>query len=191
MGHHFLGVLIIPIFFPIVHACASCMFKCQDLLAHYWFSSVKSKSSTPLVVFQYVSNMCPPFDVFCTYSFDLRWQLSFWKLSLNMKYHSTCTLIFHHKYRYICFIVNRSVLCMVPTNLGSIQWSLSYVFQPGRLKKVQAIGWYLEEANMAQVSVNITDFEETPIYKVYDEVNKDAKVKLWQFDASLQQFIFW
>ncbi len=30
---------------------------------------------------------------------------------------------------------------------------------------------------MAQVSVNITDFETTPIYTVYDEVNKDAKVK--------------
>ncbi|WAQ93565.1 FTCD-like protein [Mya arenaria] len=41
--------------------------------------------------------------------------------------------------------------------------------QPGKLKHVQAIGWYLEEANMAQVSVNITDFEETAIHTVYDE----------------------
>ncbi|XP_048754244.1 formimidoyltransferase-cyclodeaminase-like isoform X3 [Ostrea edulis] len=47
--------------------------------------------------------------------------------------------------------------------------------QPGRLKHVQAIGWYLEEANMAQVSVNITDHEVTPIHKVYEEVLKDAK----------------
>ncbi|XP_061185900.1 formimidoyltransferase-cyclodeaminase-like isoform X2 [Saccostrea echinata] len=47
--------------------------------------------------------------------------------------------------------------------------------QPGRLKHVQAIGWYLEEANMAQVSVNITDYEVTPIHKVYEEVNKDAQ----------------
>ncbi|XP_048754243.1 formimidoyltransferase-cyclodeaminase-like isoform X2 [Ostrea edulis] len=46
---------------------------------------------------------------------------------------------------------------------------------PGRLKHVQAIGWYLEEANMAQVSVNITDHEVTPIHKVYEEVLKDAK----------------
>ena len=41
---------------------------------------------------------------------------------------------------------------------------------------MQAIGWYLEEANMAQVSVNITDFETTPIHVVYEEVCKDAKV---------------
>ncbi|BFZ01941.1 hypothetical protein BsWGS_04980 [Bradybaena similaris] len=47
--------------------------------------------------------------------------------------------------------------------------------QPGRLKCVQAIGWYLEEANMAQVSVNITDFEVTAIHKVYEECVKDAQ----------------
>ncbi|KAK3109046.1 hypothetical protein FSP39_021791 [Pinctada imbricata] len=47
--------------------------------------------------------------------------------------------------------------------------------QPGRLKNVQAIGWYLEEANMAQVSVNITDPTVTPIHKVYEEVCKDAE----------------
>ncbi|KAL4222563.1 hypothetical protein ACF0H5_018602 [Mactra antiquata] len=47
--------------------------------------------------------------------------------------------------------------------------------EPGRLKNVQAIGWYLEEANMAQVSVNITDFEQTAIHTVYEEVCKDAE----------------
>jgi len=47
--------------------------------------------------------------------------------------------------------------------------------EPGRLTKVQAIGWYLEEANMAQVSVNITDHEVTPIHTVFEEVKKDAE----------------
>ncbi|KAJ8314083.1 hypothetical protein KUTeg_008644 [Tegillarca granosa] len=46
--------------------------------------------------------------------------------------------------------------------------------KPGKLKNVQAIGWYLEEANIAQVSVNITDFEVTPIHVVYEEVLKEA-----------------
>ncbi|XP_076095230.1 formimidoyltransferase-cyclodeaminase-like isoform X5 [Mytilus galloprovincialis] len=44
----------------------------------------------------------------------------------------------------------------------------------GRCKSVQAIGWYLEEANMAQVSTNISDYNVTPIHKVYEEVCKDA-----------------
>ena len=51
-----------------------------------------------------------------------------------------------------------------------------FFLQPGKLKHVQAIGWYLEEANMAQVSVNITDYEETSIHAVYEEVCKDAEV---------------
>ncbi|XP_019716282.1 formimidoyltransferase-cyclodeaminase isoform X2 [Hippocampus comes] len=47
--------------------------------------------------------------------------------------------------------------------------------QPGLLKKVQAIGWYLDEANLAQVSTNILDFELTPLHRVYEEICKDAE----------------
>ncbi|XP_040297811.1 formimidoyltransferase-cyclodeaminase [Bufo bufo] len=47
--------------------------------------------------------------------------------------------------------------------------------QPGRLKKVQAIGWYLQEENLAQVSANLLDYEITPLHMVYEETQKDAK----------------
>ncbi|NWI17053.1 FTCD cyclodeaminase, partial [Crypturellus soui] len=47
--------------------------------------------------------------------------------------------------------------------------------QPGRLKKVQGIGWYLEEENIAQVSTNLLDFETTPLHEVYEEVCRDAE----------------
>ncbi|XP_023670555.2 formimidoyltransferase-cyclodeaminase [Paramormyrops kingsleyae] len=47
--------------------------------------------------------------------------------------------------------------------------------QPGLLKKVQGMGWYLEEANLAQVSTNILDFEVTPVHAVYEEICRDAK----------------
>jgi hypothetical protein len=39
---------------------------------------------------------------------------------------------------------------------------------------VQAIGWWLEEANMAQVSMNLTDHDVTPIHVAYEEVCKHA-----------------
>ena len=38
----------------------------------------------------------------------------------------------------------------------------------GQLKHVKAIGWYLEEQNCAQVSINITNIIETPIFKVFE-----------------------
>ncbi|XP_067844337.1 formimidoyltransferase-cyclodeaminase [Heptranchias perlo] len=47
--------------------------------------------------------------------------------------------------------------------------------QPGRLNKVQAIGWYLEEANIAQVSTNLLDFEVTALHTVFEEIRKDAE----------------
>uniref|UniRef100_A0A8C4U231 Formimidoyltransferase-cyclodeaminase n=1 Tax=Falco tinnunculus TaxID=100819 RepID=A0A8C4U231_FALTI len=47
--------------------------------------------------------------------------------------------------------------------------------QPGRLKRVQGIGWYLEEENIAQVSTNLLDFETTPLHAVYEEVCRDAE----------------
>lgn len=51
------------------------------------------------------------------------------------------------------------------------------VLQPGLLKKVQGMGWYLEEANLAQVSTNILDFEVTPVHAVYEEICRDATVR--------------
>ncbi|XP_030066464.1 formimidoyltransferase-cyclodeaminase isoform X3 [Microcaecilia unicolor] len=48
--------------------------------------------------------------------------------------------------------------------------------QPGCLKKVQAISWYLDEKNLAQVSANLLDFETTGLHGVYEEVCKEAKV---------------
>ncbi|XP_076021980.1 formimidoyltransferase-cyclodeaminase [Genypterus blacodes] len=47
--------------------------------------------------------------------------------------------------------------------------------QAGLLKKVQALGWYLEEANLAQVSANILDYELTPVHTVYEEICKGAE----------------
>lgn len=49
--------------------------------------------------------------------------------------------------------------------------------QPGLLKKVQGIGWYLDEANIAQVSTNILDYELTPLHSVFEEVCRDAEVR--------------
>uniref|UniRef100_A0A8D2ZCK1 glutamate formimidoyltransferase n=1 Tax=Scophthalmus maximus TaxID=52904 RepID=A0A8D2ZCK1_SCOMX len=47
--------------------------------------------------------------------------------------------------------------------------------QPGRLRKLQAMGWYLDEAHVAQVSTNILDYELTPLHSVFQEVCSDAE----------------
>lgn len=47
--------------------------------------------------------------------------------------------------------------------------------QEGRLKTVKGLGWFLDDQNIAQISMNLTDFETTPIHVAYEECCKDAK----------------
>ncbi len=48
------------------------------------------------------------------------------------------------------------------------------VKQPGTLKAVKAIGWYIEEYGIAQISMNLTDVSITPVHIAFDEVCKKA-----------------
>src|SRR2546423_13802516 len=41
------------------------------------------------------------------------------------------------------------------------------VREPGTLKHVKAIGWYVEEYGIAQVSMNLTNLEETPVHAAF------------------------
>jgi glutamate formiminotransferase/formiminotetrahydrofolate cyclodeaminase len=45
---------------------------------------------------------------------------------------------------------------------------------PGTLKKVKAIGWYIEEYGIAQISINLTDITVTPIHIAFEEVCSKA-----------------
>lgn len=48
------------------------------------------------------------------------------------------------------------------------------VTQPGTLKAVKAIGWYIPEYGVAQVSMNLTDIAVTPVHVAFDEVCRAA-----------------
>jgi glutamate formiminotransferase/formiminotetrahydrofolate cyclodeaminase len=45
---------------------------------------------------------------------------------------------------------------------------------PGMLKHVKAIGWYVEEYGIAQVSMNLTNIEETSLHAAFDACNEAA-----------------
>ncbi|MFM9057167.1 MAG: glutamate formimidoyltransferase [Bacteroidota bacterium] len=46
--------------------------------------------------------------------------------------------------------------------------------EPGLLKGVKAIGWYIDEYGISQVSINITRFRETPLHVVFEACNDSA-----------------
>jgi glutamate formiminotransferase/formiminotetrahydrofolate cyclodeaminase len=45
----------------------------------------------------------------------------------------------------------------------------------GRLKATRAIGWYIEEYQQAQVSINLLDFKTTPLHIVFETVREEAE----------------
>lgn len=45
---------------------------------------------------------------------------------------------------------------------------------PGTLKAVKAIGWYIEEYGMAQISMNLINYKITSVHKAFDEVCSKA-----------------
>ena len=48
------------------------------------------------------------------------------------------------------------------------------VMIPGTLKSVKAIGWYIEEYGIAQISMNLTDISVTSVHEAFDEVCRKA-----------------
>lgn len=51
------------------------------------------------------------------------------------------------------------------------------VNKPGSLKSVKAIGWFIEEYGVAQISMNLTNINITPVHIAFDEVCAKANAR--------------
>jgi len=51
------------------------------------------------------------------------------------------------------------------------------IVKPGSLKNVKAIGWFIEEYGIAQISINLTNINITPVHIAFDEVCKKADAR--------------
>lgn len=51
------------------------------------------------------------------------------------------------------------------------------VMIPGTLKGARAIGWYIKEYGIAQVSMNITDSVQTPLHVAFEEISNKATLR--------------
>jgi glutamate formiminotransferase / formiminotetrahydrofolate cyclodeaminase len=60
---------------------------------------------------------------------------------------------------------------IVKDSNGNTLWT------PGTLKHVKAIGWYIEEYGVTQVTMNITNITETPLHIAFDETAKAADAR--------------
>jgi glutamate formiminotransferase / formiminotetrahydrofolate cyclodeaminase len=51
------------------------------------------------------------------------------------------------------------------------------IWQPGRLRHVKGIGWFIPEYGIAQVSLNLTNLEATPVHVAFDESVRAADAR--------------
>ncbi|MFO7880783.1 MAG: glutamate formimidoyltransferase [Bacteroidota bacterium] len=51
------------------------------------------------------------------------------------------------------------------------------VWEPGLLKSVKAIGWFIDEFGIAQISMNLTNISVTSVHKAYDTVYERANAR--------------
>ncbi len=51
------------------------------------------------------------------------------------------------------------------------------VYIPGALKCVKGMGWFIEEYGIAQVSMNLTNLDVTPVHVAFDEVSRRARAR--------------
>jgi glutamate formiminotransferase/formiminotetrahydrofolate cyclodeaminase len=52
-----------------------------------------------------------------------------------------------------------------------------FINVPGTLKSVKAIGWYIKEYGIAQISMNLTNISVTPVHVAFDEVCQKADAR--------------
>jgi len=46
---------------------------------------------------------------------------------------------------------------------------------PGKFRDVKAVGWYIEDYGIAQISINFTNYKRSPVHAVFDETVKQAE----------------
>ena len=75
----------------------------------------------------------------------------------------------------------RKFLIAYNINLNTPDMSIANIiakairFSSGGLRYVKAMGVELKARNLAQVSINLTDFEQTPMHRVYEMVKREAE----------------
>jgi len=63
----------------------------------------------------------------------------------------------------------------MPTGKPVLDEKGQKIWEPGKLKCVKGIGWFIEEYGVAQVSINLTNLNVTPVHVCFDECCKSAQ----------------
>src|SRR5258708_2988900 len=67
------------------------------------------------------------------------------------------------------------VVPFIPIEGVTIEDCVALAKKEGRVREVKGMGGDVRARNLAQVSINLTDFEQTPIHRVFEMVKREAE----------------
>ena len=174
--------------FPIVPYKNTCIYDAITLSKNI-ARNVYTKVDLPIYFYEYSSFHHTPLQ-------DIRrgeYELLEKKLNSNppdigQKFNpKTGALVIGARFPLIAYNINMAKSCTLSTAklIASIIRESGNKNQLGWLKKLKAIGWYLEDIDKIQISCNLTNYKQTPLFLVYELV-KSLSVDLNTFTTGSQ-----
>jgi len=71
--------------------------------------------------------------------------------------------------------IAKKIAATIRESGGWIEENGQKIRKAGKFKALKSLGWYIEEYNIAQVSCNLTDIEQTPLHLVHEAVCEEAE----------------
>ena len=165
--------------FPIVPYRNSSIYE-AILLSKKIASSVYKAIDLPIYFYEYSSYQKTPLQDIRRGEYEgLEQKLKIFPPDIGSTFNpKTGSLIIGARNPLIAYNINMSPTCDLNTAklISSIIRESGTRKQAGWLKNLKAIGWYLKDINKVQVSCNLTDYKQTPLYVVYELVSSLAKL---------------
>lgn len=159
--------------FPIVPYKNTCIYDAITLSKDI-AQSVYSEVDLPIYFYEYSSFCHTPLQDIRRGEYEhLEEKLKSNPSDIGQRFNpKTGALIIGARFPLIAYNINMSKNCTLSTAklIASIIRESGNKNQSGWLKKLKAIGWYLEDIDKIQISCNLTNYKQTPIFLVYELV---------------------
>ena len=165
--------------FPIVPYKNSSIYE-AILLSKQIATSVYNTIDLPIYFYEYSSYLKTPLQDIRRGEYEyLEQKLKIFPPDLGGRFNpKTGALIIGARNPLIAYNINMSSNCDINTAklISSLIRESGNKKQSGWIHNLKAIGWYLDDINKVQVSCNLTNYKQTPLYIVYELISSLSKL---------------
>ncbi len=165
--------------FPIVSYKNSSIYDAIELSKKI-AQSIYQQIDLPIFFYEYSSYKRTPLQDIRRGEYEsLDKKLKFFPPDLGSRFNpKTGALTIGARLPLIAYNINMDSTCSIQTakHIASLIRESGNKIQTGWLKNLKAIGWYLDDIDRVQISCNLTDYKQTPLFVVYELVRSLSKL---------------